>query len=63
MATYTLRFTEPELQALGNLLDGGVRHGGLATVHNASMLLAKIEAVRPDVEEPPAEGVEQDGHD
>ncbi len=51
MKIYTLNFTEEELQALGVLLDGGVRHDGLKTVHAASAILRKIEAAQPDTEE------------
>ncbi len=49
MNTYTLNLTEEELQALGVLLDGGVRHDGLKTVHAASAILRKIEAAQPDI--------------
>ena len=53
---YCIQFTETEVQALGHLLDAGVRHSGLASVHAASALLRKIEAAEPEVEiEAPSE--------
>lgn len=43
----TLTLTEAELQALANLLDGGVRYTGLRAVKDAAKLLEKLEAAQP----------------
>ncbi len=50
MNRYTIPATEPELQALGNLIDAGVRHLGLASVEAAAAWKQKLEALQPDAE-------------
>jgi len=41
-----IELTDEELQALANLLDSGIRYDGLKSVHNASVLLKKIETAK-----------------
>lgn len=52
MKRYTITLEELELQALGRLLDAGVRASGLGCVHDASAILAKIDAAEPEEEAP-----------
>jgi hypothetical protein len=38
-----IELNDAEIQALADLMDAGVRHLGLKSVHNASALLQKLE--------------------
>lgn len=51
MPTYTIQFTQQELQALAGLLDAGVRATGLRSARDAAALLVKLEAAQPDAPE------------
>ena len=52
MEVIKIEFTPKEIEALGALLDAGVRSVGLRSVKEAAALLVKIEAA---VEEKPEE--------
>lgn len=41
--SYTITFSEPELQALVALIDAGLRHQGARAAKEAAVLLIKIE--------------------
>lgn len=47
-----IEFSDKELQALANLLNSGVKFEGLPCVHNASILLKKIETAEEIKEAP-----------
>jgi len=47
-----LELTDEQLQILANLLDSGIRYDGLKSVHNASVLLRKIETAEEVKEKP-----------
>lgn len=45
---YHLPATLEELQALAQLIDGGVRHHGIAAAEAAALWKRKIEAAEPE---------------
>lgn len=48
MDTFTLTFTDTELQILAGLIDAGVRATGLRSVKDAAAILEKLENAKPD---------------
>ena len=60
MAIHVIELTEEEIQALAQLMDAGVRAQGLGSVQNAAVLIQKIEASEPKLEESPEEDPPED---
>lgn len=48
MTTYTIKLTEQELQAIGALIDSGLRHDGLKAARAAARIQDILEAAQPD---------------
>lgn len=60
MKTYTIKFTDEELQAMAAVLNAGVQALGLRAVMLAATFLPKIENPTPD-EEPASEQEKDNG--
>lgn len=53
MKTFHVTLTEPEMAALAQLMDAGVKASGLQAVRNAAVLVARFEAAKPVEAAPP----------